>query len=65
MAKGKEYALGPSNDTIIDVVRTMGEEVRIKQMSYGSWLVFKKESGYVYRAYEVGRHSFVDNFKKK
>lgn len=54
MAKREISNIGLSNDIIIEVIRTKGDEVVKKEMTVGEWRVLKKQSGYVYRAFQKG-----------
>ena len=54
MAKKASDSFGLAHETIIEVVRTKGDEVVKRTMSYGAWLVMEKQSGYLYRAFQLG-----------
>ena len=54
MAKRTVTEIGLSSDTIIEVILTKGDEVVKKEMTVGEWRVLKKQSGYVYRAFQKG-----------
>lgn len=55
---GKDNVLGLSYDTIIEVLRIRGDEVLLKEMRYGDWLIMEKQFGYLYRSFELGFSSF-------
>ena len=54
----KDNVLGLSYDTIIEVLRIRGDEVLLKEMRYGDWLIMEKQVGYLYRSFELGFSSF-------
>lgn len=54
MAKRDLNNIGLSGETIIEVVRTKGNEVLKKEMTMNEWMNMKKQSGYIYRAFQLG-----------
>lgn len=58
MAKRSVQEIGLSSDTIIEIIRTRGDEVLKKEMTVGEWRVMLKQPGYVYRAYQLNFSKF-------
>ena len=54
----KDNTYGLPGDTIIEVVRTKGDEVVKKEMTYNQWLSMKKQPGYKYSAFQKGYSQF-------
>ena len=55
----KKQQSGPSSfalfdSTVIEVIRTKGDEVVKKEMTLGEWRNYEKLPGYVYSAFQKG-----------
>lgn len=59
MAKIVNSGIGLPRETVIEVVRTKGDEVLKKTMTFGDWLNLKKLPGYVYCAYQLGFSQYM------
>lgn len=57
MAKKQQsgtVSYGLPESTIIEVIRTKGDEAVKKEMTYGEWITMKKLPGYNYSAFQKG-----------
>lgn len=52
--KPKANSFDLPDNTIIEVIRTKGDEVVKKEMTFREWKELKKQPGYTYSAFQKG-----------